>query len=48
MAKKHWVHKSYDLEGWLHKHLYFRDDREFMIFLAWAIFVGVLFYAVAI
>ena len=44
MAKKeHWLHKKYDLEGWFHKHLYFKDDSEFAIFLVWALFVSIFF-----
>jgi hypothetical protein len=44
--KKHWLHVSFPLEGWLHKHLYFRDDKEFAIFLVWAMFVALLIYEV--
>jgi hypothetical protein len=29
------------IEKWIHKHLHFPDDREYVIFLVWALFVSV-------
>jgi hypothetical protein len=46
MKKKHWVHSEFHLEKWLHKHLMFEDDKEFAIFLVWAMFVALLIYNV--
>ncbi|MBI3952563.1 MAG: hypothetical protein HY336_01240 [Candidatus Doudnabacteria bacterium] len=43
--KKAWHQKSYDLEGWFHKHLLFKDDTEFIIFLVWSLVVGVIFFS---
>lgn len=42
MAKQNsdWLHKKYDLEGWLLKHFNFRDENEYVIFLVWALFVS--------
>jgi hypothetical protein len=37
-------HRVYDVEGWLHKTFSFNDDREYIIFLVWALFV-VSFFA---
>jgi len=43
MAKQnnHWLYKKYDLEGWLLKHFNFDDEKEYIIFLIWALFVSV-------
>ena len=38
---KSWLHKEVHLEKWLLKHLLFRDDREFALFLVWALFTAV-------
>lgn len=37
-------HRKYDVEGWVHKTFSFSDDREYIIFLVWALFV-VSFFA---
>ncbi|HYC79753.1 MAG TPA: hypothetical protein VEC17_01880 [Candidatus Binatia bacterium] len=46
MKKNHWLKKEVHLEKWLHKHLTFRDDKEFAIFLVWAMVVALLIYNV--
>lgn len=46
MSKSHWSKKEFHLEKWLHKHLLFKDDKEFAIFLVWAAFVALLIYNV--
>ncbi|MBI2607751.1 MAG: hypothetical protein HYW51_02915 [Candidatus Doudnabacteria bacterium] len=38
--KKSLLHKEIPLEKWLHKHLLFKDDREFALFLVWALFTA--------
>ena len=45
MAKQQpdWLHKEIPLEKWLHKHLLFKDDKEFVIFLIWAVFSAAFF-----
>jgi hypothetical protein len=44
MAKVSWHKQEFHLEKWLHKHLLFKDDKEFAIFLVWAMFVALLIY----
>lgn len=46
MKKKHWLKSEFHLEKWMHKHLLFKDDKEFAIFLAWAVVVAVLLFNV--
>ena len=46
MKKNHLLHKEFHLERWMHKHLMFRDDKEFAIFLVWAMVVALLIYNV--
>jgi len=42
MAKsKDWLHKEYDLEGWLLKRFLFEDEWEFIIFVSWGLLVSV-------
>lgn len=40
--KTHWLYKNYDLEGWLLKHFNFKNEKEYVIFLIWALFVAML------
>jgi len=46
--KKHWLHKEYDLEGYLHQHFHFKDNWEFLIFLVWGTFVALFFWSLTI
>ncbi|MDP4001146.1 MAG: hypothetical protein Q8P83_02810 [bacterium] len=41
------LHKEIPLEKWLHKHLLFTDDKEFALFLVWAIFSAAFFSTLA-
>lgn len=33
------LYKKFDIDGWFHKHFYFKNNTEFCIFLVWALFV---------
>lgn len=44
--KKHWLKTEVPLEEWLHKHFLFRSDKEFAIFLVWAMVVALLIYEI--
>lgn len=48
MAKnKKWYHHEVPLEKWMHKHLQFKNDGEFALFLVFMLFVGVFFYSLS-
>jgi len=44
--KQHWLYKKYDVDGWFHKHLLFKNDWEFIILLVWALFVTTLLLSI--
>lgn len=46
MKKDHWLKTEFHLEKWLHKRFLFEDDREFAMFLVWAMLVALLIYNV--
>ncbi len=46
MKKHHETKTWFGLEKWLQKRLLFRDDKEFAIFLVWAMLVALLIYNV--